>query len=148
YFDGSAWVAVSGAGVTIPAGSTTVQVRVATVDDAIADSGETFTLTATVTAGATANASAVGTATITDEAVPGAEDTTTLALSASASVAEGGAITYTATLSGAANSPLSVTLSNGAVIGIAAGATSGSVAVAAPSDDVYVDASSVSATIA
>ena len=148
YFNGSAWVAVTAAGVTIPAGSTSVQVRVATTDDAAADSGETFTLTATVTAGATANASAFGTATITDEAVAGPEDTTNLSLSASASVAEGGAILYTATLSGPANAPLNVTLSNGAVIAIAAGATSGSVSVAAPSDDVFVDAGSVSATIA
>ncbi|HVQ03423.1 MAG TPA: immunoglobulin-like domain-containing protein, partial [Burkholderiaceae bacterium] len=148
FFNGSAWVAVPAAGVTIPAGSMSVQVRVATTDDALADSGETFTLTATVTSGATANASAVGTATIHDESTAGPEDTVNLSLSASASVAEGGAILYTATLSQAANTPLNVTLSNGAVIAIAAGATSGSIAVAAPSDDVYVDAGSVSATIA
>ncbi|MCW5658842.1 MAG: tandem-95 repeat protein [Burkholderiaceae bacterium] len=148
FFNGSAWVTVPPAGVTIPAGSTSVQLRVATTDDAAADSGETFTLIATVTAGATANASAFGTATITDEAVAGPEDTTSLALSASASVAEGGAILYTATLSGPANAPLTVSLSNGAVIAIGTGATSGSVAVGAPSDDVYLDAGTVSATIA
>ena len=59
---------VTGAGVTLAAGITSVQVRVATIDDPIADSGETFTLTATVTAGVTGNTSATGTATITDEA--------------------------------------------------------------------------------
>ena len=144
YFNGVGWVPVTGAGVTLAAGITSVQVRVATTDDAIADSGETFTLTATVTAGITGNASATGTATITDEATP---DVTVLSLVATASVAEGGSIVYTASLSNAADTPLTVTLDNGAIITIAAGASSGSVSVAAPGDDVYVDAGSVSATI-
>ncbi|MFT3848316.1 MAG: retention module-containing protein [Propionivibrio sp.] len=148
YFNGTSWVAVPPAGVTIAAGETSVQVRVATIDDPIAEGGETFTLTADVTAGTTANTSATGTATITDETVAGPEDTTTVSLSASNSVAEGGQITYTALLSNPANAPLTVTLSNGAVISIAAGATSGSVHFDAPTDDVYVNAGSVSATIA
>ncbi|MFJ2686125.1 immunoglobulin-like domain-containing protein [Pseudomonas sp. NPDC087342] len=74
-------------------------------------------------------------------------DTTTLSLSATDSVAEGGSIVYTATLTNAAGSPVTVTLSNGAVILIAAGATSGNVTVAAPADDVYKDAGKVEATI-
>ncbi|RYM36828.1 type I secretion protein, partial [Pseudomonas koreensis] len=73
-------------------------------------------------------------------------DTTNLTLSATNSVAEGGQITYTATLTNAAGSPVTVTLSNGAVITIKAGETSGTVNVAAPSDDVYKDAGSVQAT--
>ena len=40
-----------------------------------------------------------------------------------------------------------MTLSNGAVITIAAGATSGTATVAAPADDVYKDAGKVEATI-
>ncbi|MBE7416662.1 MAG: tandem-95 repeat protein [Ideonella sp.] len=148
YFDGAAWVPVTAAGVTIAAGATAVQVRVATTDDPVADSGETFRLEVTVNAGTTANATAFGTGTITDEAVPGPEDTTNLTLSASPSVAEGGTITYTASLSHPAASTLNVTLSNGAVISIAAGASTGTVAVAAPGDDVYVDAGNVAATIA
>jgi len=148
YFNGAAWVPVTAAGVTIAAGATAVQVRVATTDDPIADSGETFRLEVTVNAGTTANATAFGTGTITDEAVAGPEDTTNLTLTASPSVAEGGSITYTATLTHPAASALNVTLSNGAVITIAAGATTGTVAVAAPGDDVYVDAGNVSATIA
>jgi len=72
---------------------------------------------------------------------------TTVSLSASASVAEGGNITYTASLANPAQTPVSVTLSNGAIITIAAGASSGAVNVAAPADDVYVDAGTVSATI-
>ncbi|UST69490.1 LapA family giant adhesin [Pseudomonas moraviensis] len=74
-------------------------------------------------------------------------DTTNLSLSATGSVAEGGQITYTATLTNAAGSPVTVTLSNGAVITIKAGETSGNVTVPAPSDDVYEDAGSVQATI-
>src|SRR3546814_13837099 len=42
---------------------------------------------------------------------------------------------------------MTVTLSNGAVINIAAGASSGTAVVAAPTDDAYIDADSVSATI-
>ncbi|WP_178372449.1 immunoglobulin-like domain-containing protein, partial [Pseudomonas moraviensis] len=74
-------------------------------------------------------------------------DTTNLSLSATGSVAEGGQITYTATLTNAAGSPVTVTLSNGAVITIDAGKTIGTVNVPAPADDVYKDAGSVQATI-
>ena len=75
-------------------------------------------------------------------------DVTTLSISADGSVAEGGNITYTATLTNAAETAMVVNLSNGGVINIAAGTSSGTVSVAAPGDDVYVDAGSVSATIA
>ncbi|WP_336347976.1 retention module-containing protein, partial [Pseudomonas monsensis] len=74
-------------------------------------------------------------------------DTTNLSLSATGSVAEGGSIVYTATLSNAAGSPVTVTLSNGAVITIEAGKTTGTVTVPAPADDVYKDAGTVQATI-
>ncbi|MFJ7797058.1 LapA family giant adhesin, partial [Pseudomonas sp. NPDC096950] len=74
-------------------------------------------------------------------------DTTNLSLSATNSVAEGGQITYTATLTNAAGSPVTVTLSNGSVITIDAGKTTGTVTVPAPADDVYKDAGTVQATI-
>ncbi|MBK5509580.1 immunoglobulin-like domain-containing protein [Pseudomonas sp. TH15] len=74
-------------------------------------------------------------------------DTTNLSLTATNSVAEGGQITYTATLTNAAGTPVTVTLSNGSVITIDAGKTTGTVTVAAPADDVYIDAGKVSATI-
>ena len=74
-------------------------------------------------------------------------DTTNLSLSASNSVAEGGSIIYTATLTNAAGTPVTVTLSNGAVITIDAGKTTGTVTVDAPKDDAYIDAGKVSATI-
>ena len=75
------------------------------------------------------------------------QDTTTVSLSATPSVAEGGQIVYTATLSNAAQSAVTLTLSNGQTITIGANQTSGSVAVAAPADDPYLDAGQVSAHI-
>jgi surface adhesion protein len=75
------------------------------------------------------------------------QDTTTVSLSATPSVAEGGSIVYTATLTNSAGTPVTVTLSNGQTITIAANQTSGSVTVAAPADDPYIDAGSVSARI-
>ncbi|WP_205300255.1 immunoglobulin-like domain-containing protein [Pantoea sp. Tr-811] len=74
-------------------------------------------------------------------------DNTGLSLSATQTVAEGGQITYTATLTNKAGTAMDITLSNGAVIHIDAGATTGSVKVSAPADDVYISAGSVSATI-
>ncbi|MBV4467469.1 hypothetical protein KVG95_29605, partial [Pseudomonas sp. SWRI79] len=82
-----------------------------------------------------------------DTSVTDTPDTTTLSLSATDSVAEGGSIVYTATLTNAAGTPVTVTLSNGAVITIAAGTTTGSVTVDAPKDDVYKDAGQVEVTI-
>ncbi|WP_409261854.1 immunoglobulin-like domain-containing protein, partial [Pseudomonas putida] len=74
-------------------------------------------------------------------------DNTGLSLSATQTVAEGGQIVYTATLTNKAGTAMTVTLSNGAVIHIDAGKSSGTVTVAAPADDVYIDAGNVSATI-
>ncbi|MEG0969186.1 MAG: type I secretion protein, partial [Pseudomonas sp.] len=83
--------------------------------------------------------------TVTD--VPGAEDSTSVSLSASKSVEEGGQITYTATLTNKAGTDMTITLDNGAVIQIKAGDTQGSVLFDAPKDDVYVDAGKVEAVI-
>ncbi|MFB4403652.1 immunoglobulin-like domain-containing protein, partial [Pseudomonas inefficax] len=62
-------------------------------------------------------------------------------------VAEGGKITYTATLSNPAGTALTVKLSNGETITIAAGQKEGSVTIDAPSDDVYLDSGNVQAKI-
>ena len=80
-------------------------------------------------------------------AVTPVPDVATVSLSATPSVAEGGAIVYTATLTSPAFSAMSVALSNGASITINAGASSGSVSVPAPGDHVYLDAGAVSSTI-
>src|SRR5205823_4342831 len=74
-------------------------------------------------------------------------DTTTAPLTPTASVADGGSIVYTASLTTVAQTPVIVTLSNGAVIGIAAARRSCALSVAAPGEDVYADAGNVSATI-
>ena len=66
---GSNWSTVSGA-VSIAAGQSSVQLRLATTDDAIAEASETFTLTTGALTGTlTSNTAVVGTATITDNDV-------------------------------------------------------------------------------
>ena len=74
-------------------------------------------------------------------------DNTGLTLTATGNITEGGQITYTATLSNPAGTPMTVTLSNGSVITIEAGQTSGSVNVPTAANDVYVNGSTVSTTI-
>ena len=71
---------------------------------------------------------------VTDDA-----DTTLVSLTASASAAEGTAITYTASLASAAQSQVLVTITGGSVITIASGASTGTVSVTA-ADDVYLSA--------
>ncbi|MEB0098874.1 retention module-containing protein, partial [Pseudomonas sp. DC1.2] len=74
-------------------------------------------------------------------------DTTTATLTANANVTEGGQITYTATLTNPAQTPVTVALSNGSTITIDAGKTTGTVSVATPANDVYNNGSTVSTTI-
>lgn len=75
-------------------------------------------------------------------------NTTHLSLSADTHVLEGDQITYTATLDNAAQTAVTITLSNGKEITIAAGQTTGQVTFDAP-NDVYINAntSTVSASI-
>ncbi|MBC3412761.1 type I secretion C-terminal target domain-containing protein [Pseudomonas sp. SWRI51] len=79
--------------------------------------------------------------------VPGTKDTTTLAVTAPGSVAEGGKITYTVTLSNPAGSDMTVKLSNGETVTIAKGQSEGKITIDAPSDDVYIDAEKLSVTV-
>ncbi|WP_235581906.1 immunoglobulin-like domain-containing protein, partial [Rhizobacter sp. Root29] len=137
----------NGATITIAAGATTGSVSIAApADDAYAGHAP---VSASITGATGGNFEQLDVDTtprstsITDSA-----DTTTLSLSASGSVTEGGSITYTATLTQAAQTPLTVNLSNGDVITIAAGATTGSVTHAAPANDVYLSGGTISATIA
>ncbi len=74
-------------------------------------------------------------------------DTTTVTLTAGEAVTEGGQITYTATLTNPAQTPVTVTLSNGSVITIKAGESVGTVVVDTPPNDVYNNGSTVSTTI-
>ncbi|RON44440.1 LapA family giant adhesin [Pseudomonas frederiksbergensis] len=136
----------NGSVITIEAGKTTGSVIVETPANDVYNNGSTVSTTITGTTGGNFEQLTPSTepalTTITDS-----KDTTTLSLSATDSVAEGGSIVYTANLTNAAGTPVTVTLSNGAVITIAAGATTGSVTVAAPADDVYKDAGKVETTI-
>ncbi|MBV4548302.1 LapA family giant adhesin [Pseudomonas triticicola] len=135
----------NGQNITIAVGQTTGSVTYTAPNDALTGNAPLTNSITGVTGGNFENLVADKTpvsTTVTDVA-----DTTNLSLSATASVAEGGQITYTATLTNAAGSPVTVTLSNGAVITINAGETSGNVTFPAPSDDVYKDAGSVQATI-
>ncbi|WP_460065919.1 LapA family giant adhesin [Pseudomonas sp. H1_G08] len=135
----------NGQNITIAVGQTTGSITYTAPNDALTGNAPLTNSITGVSGGnyedLVADKTPVST-TVTDVA-----DTTNLSLSATASVAEGGQITYTATLTNAAGSPVTVTLSNGAVITIKAGETSGNVSFPAPSDDVYKDAGSVQATI-
>ncbi|WP_236182790.1 retention module-containing protein, partial [Pseudomonas sputi] len=135
----------NGQSITIEVGKTTGTVTTTAPNDALNGHAPLTNAITNVTGGNYENLVADKTpvsTTVTDTV-----DTTNLSLSATNSVAEGGSITYTATLTNAASTPVTVTLSNGAVITIEAGKTTGTVTVPAPADDVYKDAGNVQATI-
>jgi|GEM_PF-959838 len=135
----------NGSQITILAGSTTGNVTVAApTDDAFVDAGN---VTVAITGAAGGNFEDLDTTDTATTAITDTVDVTNLTLAAEANEVEGGTITYTATVDNVSDSDLTVNLSNGASITILAGATFGTVDVAAPADDVYVDAGSVSATI-
>ncbi|MHC8374818.1 retention module-containing protein [Pseudomonas sp. MDT1-16] len=135
----------NGQTITIPVGSSSASVKFTAPNDALAGGGSLSVKIDGTTGGNYENLVANQTPAVTS--VTDVKDTTTLSLSATDSVAEGGSIVYSATLTHAAGTPVTVNLSNGAVITIAANATSGSVTVKAPADDVYKDAGKVEATI-
>ncbi|AZZ73712.1 large adhesive protein [Pseudomonas sp. RU47] len=135
----------NGQTITIGVGQTTGTATTAAPNDALTGHAPLTNAITNVTGGNYENLVADKTPVSTN--VTDTVDTTNLSLSASGSVAEGGSIVYTATLTNAAGSPVTVTLSNGAVITIDAGKTSGTVTVPAPADDVYKDAGTVQATI-
>ena len=72
---------------TIATGDTTILLRTAIVDDALAEIVETFTVTVTTTGGTTANASDTGTGTILDDAT--GPETILVSLTGPPSVVEG-----------------------------------------------------------
>jgi surface adhesion protein len=135
----------NGQTITIPVGSSSGSVNFTAPNDALAGGGSLSVKIDDAKGGNYEKLDVDGKS--ADTSVSDKADTTTLSLSATDSVAEGGSIVYTATLTNAAGTPVTVTLSNGEVITIAAGATSGSVTVKAPADDVYKDAGKVEATI-
>ncbi|WLG90637.1 retention module-containing protein [Pseudomonas cucumis] len=135
----------NGQTITIPVGSSSASVNFTAPNDALAGGGSLSVKIDGATGGNYEKLDVDGKS--ADTSITDTAETTTLSLSATDSVAEGGSIVYTATLTNAAGTPVTVTLSNGAVITIAAGATTGSVTVDAPKDDVYKDAGQVEVTI-
>ncbi|WP_375139515.1 beta strand repeat-containing protein, partial [Pseudomonas entomophila] len=137
----------NGQTITIPVGASSGSVNFTAPDNVYATNPPVINSITDVSGGNYEKLVAAGTPSTTVTDGPGTNDTTTVALSATPTVAEGGQIVYTATLTNAAQTPVTVTLSNGSVITIAAGQTAGSITVAAPGDDPYIDAGSVNATI-
>ncbi|WP_414880938.1 immunoglobulin-like domain-containing protein, partial [Pseudomonas brassicacearum] len=135
----------NGQTITIPVGASSGTVNFVTPNDALAG-GDNLSVKIDDAKGGNYEKLDID-ATPANTTVTDVQDTTGLTLSATDSVAEGGSIVYTATLTNAAGSPVTVTLSNGAVINIAAGATTGTVTVDAPKDDVYKDAGKVEVSI-
>ncbi|AZE52329.1 T1SS secreted agglutinin RTX [Pseudomonas synxantha] len=136
----------NGSVITIKAGESTGTVVVNTPANDVYNNGSTVSTTITgATGGNFENlvpSTTPAVTTITDSV-----DTTTVTLTADGNVTEGGQITYTATLTNPAQSPVNVTLSNGSVITIKAGESTGTVVVETPANDVYNNGSTVSTTI-
>ncbi|MPR03074.1 retention module-containing protein, partial [Pseudomonas sp. MAFF 212408] len=136
----------NGSVITIKAGESVGTVAVDTPANDVYNNGSTVSTTiASATGGNFENLvpnTAPAITTIADSI-----DTTTVTLTANNSVTEGGQITYTATLTNPAQTPVNVTLSNGSVITIKAGESVGTVAVDTPANDVYANGSTVSTTI-
>ncbi|MBV4488948.1 hypothetical protein HU727_025505, partial [Pseudomonas sp. SWRI153] len=120
----------NGQNITIAVGQTTGTATFAAPNDALTGNAPITNAITNVSGGNFENL--VADKTPVSTAVTDVADTTNLSLSATGSVAEGGSIVYTATLTNPAGTPVTVTLSNGAVITIKAGETSGTATVAAP----------------
>ena len=90
--------------VTIPAGQTSVQLRIATTDDAVSETSESFTLTTGTVTGTVTNGSGTsGTATITDN-----DASPTLSINDVTVNEAAGTATFTVTRSGATGAAASV----------------------------------------
>ncbi|MDH1552272.1 retention module-containing protein, partial [Pseudomonas juntendi] len=137
----------NGAVITIPAGqaSGSVNVQVPANDTPYIDGGQISTTVTGSTGGGGLTVTLPQTPAVTQ--VTDTIDTTTATLTASPSVTEGGVITYTVTLSNPAQTPVTVTLSNGQTVTVEAGKTQGSVDFQTPANDVYNNGSTISVTI-
>jgi hypothetical protein len=108
--------------LTIAAGATSGTVALAAPGDDVYDDATTLSATIASASGGGFDVLNVD-ATPATTAITDTVNNTTVSLTASPSVAEGGLITYTASLNAPAQSAVNVTLSNGATIAIAAGAS-------------------------
>ncbi|WP_272701724.1 immunoglobulin-like domain-containing protein, partial [Desulfovibrio sp. Fe33] len=129
----------NGETVTIAAGTTTGSATFAVQgDDPYVDGGSFTVGIDSTTGGNYENLNTDDTATVT---VSDTTDTTTVTLG-DVSVDEGGNATITATVDNAPQTDLTLNLSNGETVTIAAGTTTGSATFAVQGDDPYVDGGS------
>ncbi|MCF5881344.1 hypothetical protein K3H40_20160, partial [Aeromonas veronii] len=137
----------NGKTITILDGATTgsVEVTVGADEDVYLDASSVSASITTATGGNFESLVVDKTAAVTQ--ITDTVDTTTATLTATPSVTEGSIITYTVTLSHPAQGAVSVTLSNGQVITVADGQSSGSIEYQTAANDVYNNASTVSTTI-
>ncbi|WP_153774809.1 retention module-containing protein, partial [Pseudomonas sp. MNR3A] len=137
----------NGAVIVIPAGQTSgsVNVNIPANDTPYIDGGQISTTITGTTGGNGLVITPNPTPAVTQ--ITDTIDTTTATLTATPSVTEGGVITYTVTLTNPAQTPVTVTLSNGQTVTVEAGKTSGSVEFQTPANDVFVNGSTVSTTI-
>ncbi|MBC2689665.1 retention module-containing protein, partial [Pseudomonas kielensis] len=136
----------NGSVIVIEAGKTSGTVLVDTPANDVYINGSTVSTTITGTTGGNFE-NLVPDTTPAVTTISDSPDATGLTLTATGGITEGGQITYTATLTNPAGTPMTVTLSNGSVIVIEAGKTSGTVLVDTPANDVYVNGSTVSTAI-
>ncbi|MBK9352321.1 MAG: hypothetical protein IPN05_19940 [Sulfuritalea sp.] len=144
---GQVLVTITGGSIiTIASGATSGTASVAApTDDVYLDSS---TVSRSITGATGGNFESLAASTVAaTTSISDTTDATTVSLTASPSVAEGGSITHTASLGAAAQGQVLVTITGGSIITIASGATSGTVSVAAPGEDVYLDSSTVSRSI-
>ncbi|MBK9352309.1 MAG: hypothetical protein IPN05_19880 [Sulfuritalea sp.] len=135
-----------GSVITIASGSTSGTVSVAAPDEDVYLDSSTVSRSITGATGGNFESLAASTA-AASTSITDTIGTTTVSLTADPTIAEGGNITYTASLGATAHGDVLVTITGGSVITIASGSTSGTVSVAAPDEDVYLDSSTVSRSI-
>jgi hypothetical protein len=129
--------------INIPAGSTSGEIELQVEDDVYLGGGQFTSAAIVATTGGNFEQLVVNS---TATEVVDTTSITNLVLTATDSVVEGGAITYLATLDNPAGSNMTITLSNGLVISIPAGASAGA-ALFATSDDVYAVENTLSTVI-
>ncbi|AXO86534.1 type I secretion C-terminal target domain-containing protein [Pseudomonas parafulva] len=137
----------NGAVVVIQAGQTSgsVNVNIPANDTPYIDGGQISTTITSTSGGTGLIVTPSDTPAVTQ--ITDTIDTTTATLTASPSVTEGGVITYTVSLNNPAQTPVTVTLSNGQTITVEAGKSSGSIDFQTPANDVYNNGSTVNTTI-
>ncbi|MBF8782083.1 hypothetical protein IV505_20515, partial [Pseudomonas fulva] len=136
----------NGQTITVAAGQTTGSVDFQTPANDVYVNGSTVTTSITGATGGNFENLVPNPAPVST-AIGDSIDTTTATLTATPSVTEGGVITYTVTLGNPAQTPVTVTLSNGQTITVGAGQTTGSVDFQTPANDVYVNGSTVTTSI-